>query len=133
MLRITQCLQIYLRCFKIALIAVMEESSQYHTTWPLLRPHADQAMQRIERIALIAVMEESSQYHTTWPLLRPHADQAMQRIAYPLPLRPFSPTHTTKYIFKHCLWNPLLQKLAGWVRGCEKLNKSAPPPRQRKE
>ena len=45
MLPITLCLEIYLRCIKIALIAVMEESAQYHTPWPLLRPHTDQVMQ----------------------------------------------------------------------------------------
>ena len=44
MLSITLCLEIYLRYIKIALIAVMEESAQYHITWPLLRPHAEEVM-----------------------------------------------------------------------------------------
>ena len=35
MLPITLCLEIYLRRIKIALIAVMGEIAQYHTTWPL--------------------------------------------------------------------------------------------------
>ena len=38
-------LEIYFYCIKMALVAIMEESAQYHTTWPLLRPHADQVMQ----------------------------------------------------------------------------------------
>ena len=82
-------------------------------------------------------------------LLRPQADQVhwlatVHNLTYtakrsptdsdslPPPSSPFF-THTNKYIYKHCLWNPLLPKLAGRVRGCEKLNKSAPRPRRSKE
>ena len=78
MLTIILCLEIYLRCIKIALIAIMEESAQYYATWALLRPHADP----------VTKCKGAGQFITSHLQRR-----GLRLIAYPLPLRRFF-THT---------------------------------------
>ena len=101
MLPITLCLEIYLRCIKITLIVVMEGSAQYHTTWLLLRPHADEVM-----------------LYTDWPqCITTHLQRRSPTDSLPPPSLPFFHTHNQIHI---------QTLLAGRVRRCEKRNKSAP-------
>ena len=95
----------------------MDERAQYHTTWPLLRTHANQVM----------YCTRVGEFITSHLQRR-----GLRLIAYSLPLFfSFFDTHTHNQIHLQAyLWNPHLHKLASRVRGCENLNKSVTPSRQ---